>query len=352
MKKKKIICVVGATASRKTGLGMVLAKKFNGEIISADSRQVYRGLDIGTGKEGLPAKGAVISNSKLLISNQISNSKTKTQSSKQINNSTIQQLGNRCRFIDGIPQWLIDICDPEQNFSMFDWLELAKIVLDDIWSRGKIPIVVGGTGLYVQALIEGFEVIQKSNIKSQNFKSKVKKYSREELDAFKLAKIKTIANKLQAESYKLDMSNPRRLIRFIERAQAGEAPSKKQPDFEFILIGRDLPREELYKKIDDRVEEWFKQGFYEEVKGLLNSGVSFGWLNKIGLEYKILAQFITQNPKTKTQNCLEYKNMKQEMKWKIHQYARRQLIWWRRFNVVWIEKSDQAVEVCQKFLDR
>lgn len=319
--QKKLICVVGATASGKTGLGLELAKKFNGEIVSADSRQVYRGLDIGTGKD-LDDYGCV-------------------------------------------KYHLIDICKPGESFTMFDWLELARLVLDDIWARGKTPIVVGGTGLYVQALIEGFEIKKTKELKNQRTEEL---YRREELDTFELAKLQTIAKKLQATSYKLDMDNSRRLIRFIERAQAGEMPKKGQPDFDYLLIGIDLPRDELYAKIDRRVDEWFEDGFYDEVAKLLESGVSPDWLNKIGLEYRILAKYIKyqnllkenenleikkfiENCKLKIENFSSLDTMKQAMKYAIHHYARRQLTWWRRFEVEWARDKKSIIKITAGFLE-
>lgn len=351
-KKRKIVCIVGATASGKTALGVEIAKRFNGEIVSADSRQVFCRLDIGTGKEGKFAQGT--DNLEFKINNLKININSKLK---------IENLKRQRRFIEGVPQWLIDICLPEQDFSMFDWLELAKVVLDDIWSRGRTPIVVGGTGLYVQALVQGFTITNNVKPKTQN------QYSREELNSYDLEKLQSIANDLVASSYQLesvDINNPRRLIRLIEREQEGEQPTKVIPDFEYLLIGKDLPREELYQKIDKRVDEWFKEGFYEEVEGLLESGVSLEWLDKIGLEYRILANYITNkelNIKDKdhkyccngskekqSHNMKEFEEMKQEMKWKIHQYARRQLIWWRRFDVEWVKGKDEAYNLCAKLL--
>jgi tRNA dimethylallyltransferase len=326
-RNQKIICVVGATASGKTGLGVELAKKFNGEIISADSRQVYRGLDLGTGKD-------------------------------------LDEYGD-------VKYHLIDIVDPGKKFTVFDWLKLAKKSIKEIQSSGKTPIVVGGTGLYVKALVEGFE-IQKSKAKSNNYNSKVKKFNRNELNAFDLMELQKIVKKLAANSYDLeaiDMNNPHRLIRFIEREQAGEKPTKKDPDFDYCLIGRDLPREKLYSKIDKRVEEWFEEGFYEEVESLLDKKVTIEWLNKIGLEYKILGNYILlqklkaenndsgideliKNSKLKVENLESFEAMNQAMKYAIHQYARRQLIWWRRFDVKWIKSAEQAVEFAKDFLCR
>ncbi len=408
MEKKKLICIVGATASGKTSLGVYLAKKFSGEIVSADSRQVYRRLDIGTGKEGLPNVTRVITNSYTKLRNYELETRDVIAwsgfATKQSDGFISKQLSKSLRYIDSIPQWLIDICEPEEDFNMFRWLELAKIVIDDIWARGKVPIIVGGTGLYVQALIEGFKIDQKLNIKNlsrvsprdKNDNSKIKSFTREELDTFDLIKLQQLAKQLSTKNYNLetiDINNPRRLIRFIERAQAGEIPQKSKTDFDYILIGYDLPREELYAKIDSRVEEWFRQGFYEEVEGLISAGVSVEWFDKIGLEYKILSKFISNlktqklvssifersNPQQKSQIHLKdldrvvnkslnnndeslksyklqatsYKlflEMKQEMKWKIHQYARRQLIWWRRFEVYWVKNNTEAKKLAKDFI--
>lgn len=325
---RKIVAIVGPTASGKTGLGVAIAKKYNGEIVSADSRQVFRGLDIGTGKD-------------------------------------LQEYGD-------IKYHLIDICDPGEKFTMFDWLDKAKIAIEDIFSRGKLPVIVGGTGLYVQALVEGFET------KNQELRIKNKEnFTRQQLDEMPLEKLQSIFKKLQAKSYQpeaIDMSNPRRLIRVIEKVQGGEISSKKKPDFEVLQIALDYPREELYSRIDKRVDEWFIEGFKEEVEDFLKSGVEKKWFDSIGLEYRILADYIVshpegtegsrdsspwtrgvpfgaQNDKKKVQNDKEFRQMKQIMKYKIHQFARRQLTWWRRFpEVVWAKDKKEAIGVIDNFL--
>ena len=312
---RKLIAVVGPTASGKTSLGVFLAKKFGGEIISADSRQVYKGLDIGTGKD--------------------------------------------LSEYNGIKYHLIDICDPGKKFTLFDYLNYARFVIDDIFGRGKLPVVVGGTGLYVQALTQGFELEQ---VKSLKFK--VKSYRREELAKMSLLKLQGIVRKLKAESCKLeavDINNPHRLIRFIEKAQSGVIPSKKKPDFEVLQIGINLPREELYQKIDQRVESWFREGIVEEIKDLINNGVDSKWLLDLGLEYRIIGNYILENPKSKIQNpkskkleAESYKlfsDMKQELKYKIHQFAKRQLTWFGRFpEIKWVKNKKEAEILLKKYL--
>lgn len=309
---KKLIVIVGPTASGKTSLGVFLAKKYDGEIVSADSRQVFRKLNIGTGKD--------------------------------------------LNEYNGIKYHLIDICKPGEKFTMFDWLDRARIVINDIFARGKIPVIVGGTGLYIQSLVEGFQLVpdksQTLNSKSQiNPKSKNQNYKREELDAMSLCELQSIFEKLSTRNYQLetvDIQNPRRLIRAIEKAQNAENTTKVKPDFEVIQIAPEISREELYKKIDDRVDQWFSDGFYGEVESLLKSGVSAEWLNSIGLEYKILANYIVDNPDN---NLDSFDQMKQEMKFKIHQFARRQLTWFRRFpEIVWIKDKKEAFGIINDFL--
>lgn len=296
--KRRIIATVGPTASGKTSWGVSIAKKWGGEIISADSRQVYRGLNIGTSKD-------------------------------------LKEYGD-------VKYHLIDIKNPGEEFTLFDWLKLARESIEDVSSRGKIPIVVGGTGLYVQSLIEGFEV-QKSKVKSQNCKSKVKIYSRQELESKTLKQLEKIFMKLKIDG-DVDLDNSYRIIRAIEKHQNGEIVTKRKPDFEVLQIGIDRPREELYSRIDQGVDEWFLEGFIEEIQSLLDTGVDPKWLEKIGLEYRILTEYIVKHQ-------TDFENMKQKMKFAIHAYARRQLTWFRRFpEIIWCKDFQSAEEKIKKFL--
>ncbi len=356
MKDRKIIAIVGPTASGKTGIGVKLARELNGEIISADSRQVYRGLDIGSGKE--------------------------------------------C-FAD-VKQRLIDVADPGEKFTLFDWLKLSRLAIDDIFSRGKVPIIVGGTGLYVQGLVEGFtlEPILNSQFSILNQIS-----DRKTMRSMTIEQLRAMLSTLYPQGYpQVDENNPRRLIRAIERAQEGLKPIKIKPNFGSLQIGIDLPREELYKKIDDRVESRFSAGMLEEVIGLILSGVDANWLIKLGLEYRIIAKFVIQhspvlqksrfsslsfchpragNAMTRgssgkfsspllqdsrlhgngkkineavqiaddLRQLSEYGAMEQELKYKIHAFARRQLTWFRRFpEIKWCPDYNCALKKASNFL--
>jgi tRNA dimethylallyltransferase len=293
---RKIITILGPTASGKTALGVYLAKKLDGEIISADSRQVYKGLDIGTGKD-------------------------------------LSEYGK-------VKYHIIDICKPSEPFTLFDWLTLARKKIDELISAGKLPIIVGGTNLYIKALAEGFEVS-----KIETGKLKAKNYTREYLDRQSAEKLVRILQKLAPNSLKtIDQKNPRRLIRAIETAQSGQKPVKVKPDFEILQLGIKLPREELYNKIDTRVDKRFKEGMLEEVRTLVKSGVDKKWLVGLGLEYKIITNFLASGDR-------DFAKMSQELKWKSHQYARRQLTWLNKnTNLIWVNNQTKALKKAKSFL--
>lgn len=304
---KKVVVISGPTASGKTALAVFLAKKFSGEIISADSRQVYRDLDLGTGKD----------------------------------------LGEYGK----VKYHLIDICDPGEKFTLFDWLKLARKKIDEISQKGKLPIVVGGTGLYVKALVEGYEI---TRIKNKELK--IKKYSRRFLDNQSTQKLTEILKKLNPSALeKIDLKNPRRLVRAIELAQEKSEINKTKPDLEFLQIAIDLPRDELYKRIDLRANRRFEQGMLEEVENLIKKGVSKKWLLSLGLEYKIIGQYALElrikNKELRSNKTVLFDQMVQDLKWKSHAYARRQLTWLRHQpNITWVKKSTEAAKIAKNFL--
>ncbi|MCX6808260.1 MAG: tRNA (adenosine(37)-N6)-dimethylallyltransferase MiaA [Candidatus Berkelbacteria bacterium] len=334
--KRKIIAIVGPTASGKTGIGVDLARKFNGEIISADSRQVYRRLNIGSGKD-------------------------------------LKEYGE-------VKYHLIDIVDPGEKMTLFDYLPLARAAIEDIFSRGKVPIIVGGTGLYVQGIVEGFELKAIRSVISTPCETKVEKscnqkisqdlstslcfarddkLSREQLNYLPVEQLNKILLGVDPEKYeKVDHKNAHRLIRAIELAQEGLVQTKVMPDFEVLQIAIDLPRQELFERIDRRVDERFEQGMLEEVIGLIHSGVDPLWLLGLGLEYREITSFLIELG-TKNNELGEYQKkddfkfgqMSQQLKFKIHQFARRQLTWLRRFpEVNWLSRPEEIERFVRIFL--
>jgi len=331
---KKIIAIVGPTASGKTALAVKIAREFNGEIVSADSRQVYRGLDLGTGKEGA----------------RLCEPNAQGERSAGLE---VKKLRKNWRMIDDIPQWMIDVAETGKRFTLFDWLGSARLVIEDIFKRGKVPIVVGGTGLYVQALIEGFTLkSQKEKGKRKNHNVKVKSFQREELEKLPREKLVGILQKLDPTRLEeIDSKNPRRLIRAIELSQGGSQSGKIKPDFEALQIGIGLPRLALYQKIDQRVEKRFAEGMLKEVGGLLAKGVDPKWLIGLGLEYKIIGKYVLSHPKLEARSSKLFSKMQQELKYKSHGYARRQLTWFRRFpEIKWVRNFQEAKRVVGTFL--
>jgi tRNA A37 N6-isopentenylltransferase MiaA len=291
--------------------------------------------------------------------------------------------------------------------TLFDYLPLARAAIEDIFSRGKLPIIVGGTGLYVQGIVEGFELrIQKSEFRSQKFKSpvsptacrggKVNNFSRMELEAKTVPELNQILQEIDPrKAEKVDRKNAHRLIRAIEISQSGLIPTKIKPDFEVLQIGLDIPRNILHERIDRRVDERFESGMLEEVEGLINAGVSTEWLVGLGLEYRVMTEFLIsqksevksqkfnsevdnldttaqlnlslENNKTRSTSPLdklevnneamkqwsnEFSQMKQQLKFRIHQFARRQITWFRRFSEInWLKDLQEIKRYVKIFTE-
>ncbi len=279
----QVIVIVGPTASGKTSLAVSLAKKLRGEIISADSRQVYRGMDIGSGKD-------------------------------------LKEYGK-------VPYHLIDIVSPKTNFTLAQWQKAAYKAIDDIVARGKVAIVCGGTGLYVQALVEGYTLPLDKNIQS--------KVSRVTLQKLTLAQLLARLKKIDPKTYKIiDRNNRRRIERAVEiYYQTGKPKSQQEkpqkPPYEFIMIGVKRSPEKLRERINQRLDQRLKQGMVAEVKRLHAQGVSWKRLESFGLEYRFVAHFL--------QKKITRIEMREQLQKAIWQFSRRQMTWFRRMNVEWIE---------------
>lgn len=322
-KKKlpKLIVILGPTATGKTKLAVALARKFNGEIVSADSRQVYRGMDLGTGKD--------LSEYKLTTNDKQHTTYNKRQVPKNI------------------PCHLINICNPNTEFNVVKYKKLALKKIYDIIRRGKNPILVGGTGLYISAIVDNLDFPTVAPDKKT--RKKLKELKKEE-------KIKLLKKLDPAALEFIDTNNPRRLDRALEVCLAGykfsELRKKKQPLFDILQLGITFPKNILDKRVDKRVEKMIKNGLVAETKMLVKKyppqrragGQYAAPLQTIG--YKEIINFLKNKPGQKIGP--ETINL---IKIHTHQFAKRQMTWFRRNeNIKWIKNEKQAVGLINKFL--
>jgi tRNA dimethylallyltransferase len=283
---KKVIVIVGPTASGKSSLAIKIAQKLGGEIISADSRQVYKGMNLGTGKV------------------------TKKE-------------------MAGIPHHLLDVASPKTIFSVSKYQKLGRIALQRIWQKNKLPIICGGTGFYIQALVDG--LILPEVPPNKTLRNKLAKLETEKL--FQILK------QLDPErAQNIDRQNPARLIRSIEIATAlGKVPKlKTNPlDAEIIYIGINPDKEKLKSNIHKRLLTRIKLGMLTEIKKLHKSGVSFKKLENFGLEYYWSALLL--------QKRVDKKEFLSGLEKAINDYAKRQMTWFKRNpHIHWVKNLKEA----------
>jgi len=299
MKKdgRKLIVILGPTASGKSELAVKLAGKFNGEIISADSRQVYKGMDIGTGKI--------------------------TEKEKK-----------------GIPHYLLDVTSPKTRFTVTQYGKLALKSIDKIFQKNKLPILCGGTGFYIQALIDGIIIPEvKPDWKLRN---KLEKKSTKEL--YK------ILQKLDPKRARIiDKFNPRRLIRAIEiviKTRKTVPTLEKNPlPYSILMIGIKKSPEELKRLIKKRLLKRLHRGMINEIRKLREDGVSWKRLEDFGLEYRYIAQYL--------QRKINYEDMKEKIQKESEHYAKRQMTWFKRDKrIKWIKTKKEAEILVKKFIGK
>lgn len=285
--KQKLIVILGATASGKSDLAVALAKKFNCEIISADSRQVYKGLNIGTGK--------------------------------------ITR-----REMRGVRHHLLDVANPKNMFTVTKWKEMAERTITDIARRGKFPIVCGGTGLYIQSIVDDIMVPKVP----PNMKLRIR------LEKKTPAQLFAVLSRLDpARAKTIDQHNPRRLIRAIEIASVlGSVPAlstKPLSKYDILQIGIKTPDEILKKKIRARLLRHLKYGMIAETRRLHTQGLSWRRMDELGLEYRFLARYLRgQISKTELSELLNNA---------IWHYARRQKTWFKRDSrIQWFSIGEYA----------
>jgi len=309
-KLPKLVVILGPTASGKTTLAIELAQKFNGEIISADSRQVYKKMNIGTAKPlGYWSDYA----------------------------------DTAAFMVETIPHFMIDIVDPGEIFSLADFKTLALQYVDAILSRNKLPIIVGGTGLYIWSLVDNLSLPKISSNKKL----------RKSLEEKSLPELVELLNKLDPESVKhVDPSNARRVLRALEVViLSGKSfvlqKKKNEPLFSTLQLGIDLPREELYININNRVDEQIEQGLIQEVEGLMKQKYGWNLPSMNGIGYKQIGAYL------RGEDTLE--KAIELLKRDTRHYARRQLTWFRRDKrIKWFNTTIQKNEIedkIKKFLN-
>ena len=286
--------MVGPTASGKSDLAIRLAKKYNGEIISADSRQVYRGMDIGTGKV----------------------------SKKE------QEL---------VRHHLIDVADPKKVFNVFAYQQKACQKIKEILAKKKTPFLAGGTGLYLDAVTEGYVFSE----------SQDNGLIRKRLDKLSLNRLLSKLKKADLKVFKkIDRKNRRRVQRALEiYLQTGKIrKERKKPAYRILTLGLDFPRPDIYARIDKRLDQRLKQGMVKEVRKLHRQGVSWKRLDQFGLEYRYIARYL--------QGKLNDKEMKEQLKQAIRHFAKRQITWFKRNKkIIWIKNLKEAEKEVKEFLE-
>jgi tRNA dimethylallyltransferase len=285
-----MLVVLGPTASGKTSLGVRLAMELGGEIISADSRQVYRGLDIGAGKD-------------------------------------LEEY-----LIDGVrvPHHLIDVADLDREFSVFDFQQQSYQAFEEITGRNALPVMVGGTGLYIQSVLSGYRMVEVSE--NPGLRDELGKLSDEQLED----RLRSLKDRLHNVT---DLESRERVIRAIEIAEAEKRnPPPPAPDIRPLVLGTRFPKDELHRRIKARLSERMENGLIEEVEKLSERRVGWERLYSLGLEYRFVAERL--QGKIKNRNDLF-----QKLYGAICKFAKRQGTWFRRMEregieIKWIDRGD------------
>ena len=274
-----LVALVGCTAVGKTDLALDLAQAYGGEIIGADSRQIYRGMDIGTAKPTAAQRAAV-------------------------------------------PHHLIDIVDPDDGFSLARYQDLALAAIADCTARGKLPLLVGGTGQYVQAILEGWQV---PRVPPQpEVRAELEARAAEQGGSSLFAQLQTVD---PVAASRIDPQNVRRIIRALEvylvtgtpiSAQQGREP----PPYAIVTLWLDMPREALYERIDRRVDMMMAEGLLDEIRTLQERGYDWTLPAMSSLGYKEFQPWFAGT--TALDACV------QTLKWNTHAFARRQITWFKR----------------------
>lgn len=289
MEKNKLIVILGTTACGKSGLGVALAKRYHGEIVSADSRQVYRGLDLGTGK------------------------------------ITPEEM-------EGVPHHMLDVADPGESYSVAQFQRGAYEAIDAIAARGRLPFLVGGTGLYIRAVSEGY--VFHAAPPDPALRARLETLSTQELRSGLAA----LGVGVDTDAW----NNRPRLIRLLEKSRNGEDPhseAQRQPRYDVLTLGVSFPRETVCRRIDERLLARLDAGMVQEVAELRLQGVSDEFLEGLGLEYRYILRYL--------QGTLPSEDaLIDELGRAIKRFAKRQVSWFKKDkDVHWLDMAaDPAAE--------
>lgn len=295
MKMNKVLVIVGPTAAGKTAFGIRCAQLFDGEIISGDSIQIYKGLDIGSAKPD---------------ENELKQAK----------------------------HHLINISEADGNYSVKQFQELCRNCIEEISEKNKLPIIVGGTGLYIKAALYDYVFFDEEEEDKQ-----YEDLSNEELYAI-------LQEKDPEALKKIHINNRKRLVRALniyEKHQKGisaiKAEQKHKPMYDCLFIGLSMPRDMLYQRIDDRVDRMMEKGLLKEIETLLNEGITFDMQSMQGIGYKEFRDYF--EGKKSLSECLD------DVKRHSRQFAKRQYTFFRnQFDIKWFEDPDEAIYEVQKWL--
>lgn len=290
----KLVVITGTNASGKSSLGIDLAVHYDTEIISADSRQVFCGLNLGSGKV------------------------------------TREEM-------KGVPHHLIDVVKPNEFYALSDYQKQAYEAIDGVINRGKIPFLVGGTGLYINAVVDGYNL----NTVKPDFKL------RKELENKSVDDLIDIIKKVSPETLeKLDLNNKVRLERTAEKAMSGvlkENPSK--PKYESLVIGVTWPREVLYERIRERLDKRLEEGMIDEVAQLRKNGATDDFLYKLGLEYRYILMYLNGE-------FPSYDAFYNKLFMEIRHLAKEQMTWFRkRKDIHWISMENDPFNEAREMID-
>ena len=289
--KIPVIFIVGPTASGKTDAGIRLAKAIDGEIVSADSRYLYRGMDIGTAKPSMDER-------------------------------------------QGIPHWLIDVADPDETWSLSLFCKAADEAIRDIYNRGKRPVLVGGTGQYVRAILDGWDIPEGEP--DHRLRNVLENWGRE-IGAEELHRKLACIDPEAAE--KIEWQNMRRTVRaleviFMSGKKFSAQRTTKEPLYKALIFGMKRDRSELYQRIDLRVDRMLEQGLVEETDALLSRGYSPSLPSMSAIGYKEVCDYLS--------NKTSLEEAAQLIKFRTHNYVRRQANWFKASDpaINWIEPNE------------